>query len=372
MKAGLSTSLAMHAALIAFGLVTLSAPSAHDAGEVQAIPIDMVSMEELTQLQQGDKTAPKAEKPAPVKTDKPHTVPDAKTIGNNAVDLDDVPKPEASPRKIDTASAPPPPASKPEPKPVEAKPEPKPEPTPVEAKPEPKPEPPQPAKAAEAPPTEPTPAVEPRPTTDPVAETIAAAEATPAMEFPDQLPRPDSRPTPPKPETAKPEQPKKTETARAEDRKPTKPSKETTASTEQDLESILDQAKALVNKQKPAGGGAKRSEQTASLGNDRPSNAQKLSANEMDALRQQLAGCWSIPAGMEEGGGFRASVSFRLSREGNLERPPSVSSSSGNRQFDESAVRAIQKCELRGFNLPADKYETWAEVVVNFDPRDMF
>ena len=36
----------------------------------------------------------------------------------------------------------------------------------------------------------------------------------------------------------------------------------------------------------------------------------------------------------------------------------------------ESAVRAVSKCAP--FNLPADKYETWAEVVVNFDPSDMF
>jgi colicin import membrane protein len=36
----------------------------------------------------------------------------------------------------------------------------------------------------------------------------------------------------------------------------------------------------------------------------------------------------------------------------------------------ESAVRAVQKCAP--FNLSADKYDTWAEIVVNFDPSDMF
>ena len=87
MKAGLSTSLVLHAALIAFGLVTLSAPPAHDVGDVQAVPVDLIPMEELTQLQQGDKTAQKAEKPAPKQTERPHTVPDAKTIGNNDIDL---------------------------------------------------------------------------------------------------------------------------------------------------------------------------------------------------------------------------------------------------------------------------------------------
>ncbi len=357
MKAGLSTSLVLHAALIAFGLFTLKAPSAHDVGDVQAIPVDMVPIEELTQLQQGDKKAPKAEKPAPKKTERPHTVPDAKTIGENDVDLDDVPKPEASPRKIDTASAPQPePAPKPEPKPVEARPEPKPEPKPVEAKPAPAPAP-QPEKVAEAP------KPEPAPTPDAVAETIASAEETPAMEFPDELPKPVARPEPPKREVAK-----------AEEKKPQKPTEDKTASTEQDLESILDQAKALVSKEKPAGGGAKRSQDTASLGTDKPSSAQKLSASEMDALRQRLAQCWSIPAGVDDAELLKVSVRFRLDRSGELEARPEIirggASSGPGRTAAESAVRAVSKCEP--FNLPADKYETWAEVVVNFDPSDMF
>jgi hypothetical protein len=106
MKAGLSTSLVLHAAVIAFGLVTLSAPPAHDTGDVQALPVDIVPIEDLTELQQGEKTEPKTERPAPKPTAKPHTVPDAKTVGENDIDLDDVPKPEASPRKIETAAAP--------------------------------------------------------------------------------------------------------------------------------------------------------------------------------------------------------------------------------------------------------------------------
>jgi colicin import membrane protein len=360
MKAGLSTSLVLHAAVIAFGLVTLSAPPAHDTGDVQALPVDIVPIEALTELQQGEKTEPKTERPAPKPTAKPHTVPDAKTVGENDIDLDDVPKPEASPRTIETAAAPKvEPAPRPDPVPVEAKPEPKPE--PVEAKPEPAPAP-KPEPVAEKPP-EPTPAPDVKP--DPVAEAIAATDTpTEQMEFPDQLPKPESRPQPPAQQVAK-----------AEEKKAEKPVEKTAkAPKQEDLESILDQAKALVTKEAPAGGGAKRSTETAALGNDRPSTGAKLSVSEMDALRQRLGQCWSIPAGVDDAEVLKVSVRFRLDRSGELEARPEVIRGGGSsgpaRTAAESAVRAVAKCAP--FNLPADKYETWAEVVVNFDPSDMF
>ena len=94
----------------------------------------------------------------------------------------------------------------------------------------------------------------------------------------------------------------------------------------------------------------------------------------MDALRQRLASCWSIPAGVDDAELLKVSVRFRLDRSGELEARPEVikggASSGPGRTAAESAVRAVAKCAP--FNLPAEKYETWAEVVVNFDPSDMF
>src|ERR671911_640364 len=57
MKTGLTTSVVMHAALLGFGLFTLSAPSALEVADVEALPVDIVPIEEITQIQQGDKTA---------------------------------------------------------------------------------------------------------------------------------------------------------------------------------------------------------------------------------------------------------------------------------------------------------------------------
>lgn len=360
MKAGLSSSVILHAALIGFGLITLSAPPAHDAGDVQALPVDIVPIEQLTELRQGDKTASVQETPAPKQTERIDEVPDAKNAGDNDIDLDDVPKPQPKPRKVETAAAPPPPPT------PEVKPEPKPaEPTPPEPKPAPVTPPPEPV-AETPPPPEP----KPEPTPDPVAEAIEQAEAPKpdqAQDFPDVLPKPMTRP----------ERPQKV--AQAEKPREKTPDKKTEKTADQkqqpdDLESLLDDAKALINREKPAGGGADRSRRQASLGNDKPSSATKLSASEMDALRQRLAGCWSIPAGVDDASMLKVSVKFRLDRSGELEARPQViaggASSGPGRTAAESAVRAVQKCAP--FNLPADKYETWSEVVVNFDPSDMF
>ena len=63
MKTGLTTSVVMHAALLGFGLFSLSAPKAFDVADVEALPVEIVSIS--CQFQQGDKKAPVSEKPAP-------------------------------------------------------------------------------------------------------------------------------------------------------------------------------------------------------------------------------------------------------------------------------------------------------------------
>ena len=56
---------------------------------------------------------------------------------------------------------------------------------------------------------------------------------------------------------------------------------------------------------------------------------------------------------------------------GKLDGRPSVEKSSGNRQFDESAVRAVQKCDVAGLQVPAGKQDIWNDIRVTFDPREM-
>jgi colicin import membrane protein len=383
MKAGLTTSVVMHAALLGFGLISLSAPAPMNVADVEALPVDIVPVEELTQIQQGEKKAPVSEKPAPTPTKRPDTLPDAQKVGDNDVDTDNPITPDEKITPVKTAEA-----KAPSPKPVEkVKPEetpkPKDEPKPVpatevapvpapkaEVKPEPvkQPDPkPEPVKQPEPKPVEkPTETVadaEKKP--DAVSEAIAEAKDTPAEEatkLPDSAPAPQARPKPAEAQTAKAPERKEAE----------KPVKEASSKAQsEETGSIEDDIAAVLNKTKAKGGGAKRSTKEAALGGKNNTGA-KLSQGEMDALRGQLIQCWNPPVGMEDGGGLRASIRFNVDTSGKMEGQPELVSSSGNTQFDESALRAIRKCDAQGLNLPVEKAEIWSVINVNFDPSEMF
>ncbi len=94
----------------------------------------------------------------------------------------------------------------------------------------------------------------------------------------------------------------------------------------------------------------------------------------MDALRGQVQRCWNIPAGAADAANLKVSIQFRLDRSGALEGRPEIIRrrrlGGVERAAAEAARRAVVRCAP--YNLPAEKYETWAEVVVNFDPSEMF
>ncbi|TIV07838.1 MAG: hypothetical protein E5W00_14635, partial [Mesorhizobium sp.] len=88
MRTGLTTSVILHAVAIAFGLFTLSAPAALPASDAESLAVEIVPMEAIAQIQQGDKKAAVSEKPAPLPTQRPDIVADAQTVGENSVDTD--------------------------------------------------------------------------------------------------------------------------------------------------------------------------------------------------------------------------------------------------------------------------------------------
>ncbi len=101
MKAGLTTSVILHAAVLAFGLFSLSAPAALEVADTESLPVDIVPLSELTQIQQGDKKAVMRDKPAPVPTQRPDVVPDAQKVGENSVDTDKAITPDAKPKPVE-------------------------------------------------------------------------------------------------------------------------------------------------------------------------------------------------------------------------------------------------------------------------------
>lgn len=381
MRTGLTSSVILHAVALAFGLFTLSSPPAMPASDVESVAVDIVPMEAIAQTLQGDKKSVMHDKPAPVPTKRPDVVPNAQKVGENTVDTDKPVTDEAKPKPVDKTAAPPPaptPTEKPAVEDV-PKPQEKPKPTPAtEVAPTPTPKEevkPEPVKQTEPKPTpakEPTPAPQPDKTAaiqkeevkpDAVAEAISQDQPAEEAKLPDSAPAPEARPKP---------QPAQAESAKAPDRKDAeKPVKEASSKKKSDEKQFnADEITALLDKQKPSGGGAKRSTQQASLGGQ-TDQGQKLSRSEQGALEDQLGGCWTLPVGLEGSENFTVVIRFNLDASGKLEGRPTVEKSSGNPQFDASAVRAVQKCDVAGLQVPAGKQDIWSDIRVNFDPRAM-
>ena len=353
MKASLATSAALHALVLTWALVSLGSPESFDVADVEALPVDIVSIEELTQIQQGDKQAPVKDKAAPVPTAKETPVENAENVGDSDVDLKNLPMPEERPRDIETAAAPEK-AEKvvqtPDPKPVEdvKQEEPPSEPsTEVAALPE--------ARQDVAP--------DPKPDAAPAEE--APPEEAEAEALPDKVPVPAMRP---KVEQAQ------AQTAKTPERKKEEKKKQEKASSLNESDFNADEIAALLNKEKASGGGAKRSRDEAALGGKKTTGGSKLTMSEMDALRGQIQNNWSIIPGLADAAEVRIKVTMQLDQNGDIIGEPTVVATGGTesarRALAGGAKRAIMKSRpFRG--LPPEKYDAWREVVVNFDPSDM-
>ncbi len=404
MRGSLGTSLVFHILVLAWAMVTLGAPEPLNVADTEAIPVEMVSVEELTQLQQGDKTAKPNDKPSTKPTENKKVIDKAENAGEKDIDLKTPPTPSKKP-PVETAAAPKP-TERPTPTPTPEQNEVK-EVAPEETAPKPQ------EMAALPPKPEPTP---PKPTPtppkpEPTPPKPEAAKPTPAPvqsenqsetgELPQTPPVPAQRPQPPKPEPPKeeakpvekpaekppekkPDTPKPTETAKADakatesakptDKKDSKKQETAKSSSSQKSEFNADQVAALLNKQEASGGGAKRSTSPASTGSTKPSSASKLSLSEMDALRGQIQNNWSTIAGIEGLQGMVIRVKIKLDQSGAIVGEPEVTSTGGSdtarRTMEASARRAVLRSSPFK-NLPADKYDAWSDVVVNFDPSEL-
>ncbi|MBR0558181.1 hypothetical protein J5J10_21010 [Ciceribacter sp. L1K23] len=371
MKTSLVTSTVLHSVVLAWAMLSLGSPASFEVADVEALPVDIVPIEELTQIQQGDKKAPLAETAAPTPTKRPDSVPDAQNVGENNVDLDAVPTPNARPSNTEAAAAP---------EKVE-----KVQPTQDNEtndikdiiKEETVAEPAKPVEVAKAEP------VKPEVTPDPVPqppEDAEPAEAQPEEAvLPDNVPIPAARPKPPapKPAEAKTEEKKPAESQTAKDENKKKDTKtQETAKSKSAKESNFnaDEIAALLNKTDPTAGGAKASTQTAALGGKKTTNGSKLSMSEMDALRGQIASNWSVIPGLADAADVRIRVKFQLNESGELVGEPEVSATGGSPQTQQVLMSGARRAVLRSApfsSLPRDKYDAWSEVVVNFDPSDL-
>jgi hypothetical protein len=289
------------------------------------VPVSMMEIAETTNV----KPATKAKEPKP--EPEPAAKPDPKPKTAPTVPE---PKPEPEPE--------PKPEPKPEPNPEPPPPEPEPEPTPPPPEPEPAPPPPEPTAEVEPDPAPPTPRAKPKEVKEPPKDVA------------DAKPKKDPPKDPPK--EPKPEEPP------AEEEEPF------------DVDAVIagledkendDDTTEEAPEEKPA------ADPESQKGKGDPKRA---TAAIRDAFLTQIARCWSPPVGAPDAENLVVDIRIKLNRDGSLNGMPQFVDSSRlsdpyYRAAAESGRRAIMQCQ--NYELPADSYEQWADLIIAFDPSQM-
>ena len=215
---------------------------------------------------------------------------------------------------------------------------------------------------------------EPEPTQpEPVAE--ALPEPPPPESVPEPTPpEPEPGPEPPPPEVAPPPPP---EPQVAESRAPVRPAlTRPRPQAEQPRQNFdLDSVIALLDKRTPAPPPPNATVATQATAGIGARNAMTLDIEA--ALKTQMRECWNFPAGAPNPEQLIVQVRILLAHDGNLLQasltPESLAGARTNpylRSASEAAIRAVYICAPYR-NLPTDRYDSWREIVMTFDPKEL-
>ena len=344
MKAGVTTSVIAHAALIGLALVGLVSGKPLEPEVVESIAVELVPISEVTNIRMGslDSTIVETETPAVVETEQVASL--AQNTGNTEED-------QATPTPTDRATPAPVlnTAPEPVPEPVE-----EPEPTPVE----------------DPPPPDAAPAAEPEPApVEEAAPTEVAAE-TPAEtpEEPVVTPRiPMMRPA----ALNKAPAPKPTETKVAEAKPAPKPAQKPAEAKPAEQKPVEDTKVADINSLlenlETSRGATTGQGGEPTLGKN-DGRASTLSQSQLDGLIAQIANCpyYNPPMGAADAN-VTAQLRFSIDASGNVPSTAQIVSNPSTqleRALASAAQRGISRCGPYAM-------ATNQEVQATFDPRLM-
>ena len=206
---------------------------------------------------------------------------------------------------------------------------------------------------------------DPKPAEVPVPKLTEKKEITPTVEKTPE-PQPQTKPDPIAEKIKKQDEPK--QQAKEEPLPPKKPPQK------QQPKFDADKIAALLDKRDP-----QRNAATGEELNSAPTlgastgNAAKLSQSELDALRQRLISLWNPPVGIQNPQDFVIRIRIQLGKDRKLSAPPVVLSTGTGTLYNsarDSAVRAVFQAQPFDMLKP-EHYETWKDMEMNFDPRDM-
>ena len=189
-------------------------------------------------------------------------------------------------------------------------------------------------------------------------------QAAETKEKPETQPKPDGKKS-----EEKPPKPKQAETA---PKKPTPPKPKAKP------DFTTDRIAALLNKipdaaNEPAPVLPSEEPPTKQVQGQSNGTEMTMSVNEIDALRARIAQCWSPPPGGLGAEQIVVKLRLKLNEDGTLVGYPTVANSGSSPFFQaaaDSAVRAVYQCQP--YALPGDKYALWRDMILNFDPSEMY
>ena len=102
-----------------------------------------------------------------------------------------------------------------------------------------------------------------------------------------------------------------------------------------------------------------------------------LAISEIDLVRQQIRECWSLPAGAKEAENLSIEIKMAMNPDGTVRQARildqnRLQSDPFFRAAAESALRAVLNPHCNPLKLPPEKYQQWQNMILIFDPRDMF
>ena len=205
-------------------------------------------------------------------------------------------------------------------------------------------------------------------------------EAPPPQAEPPPPPPPQAEVAPPdldKTPKPKPEPPKEPEQVAAP-KNPVMPRRKPQPDSQRfDVDSVL----ALLDKRTPkAPPQPPKPEQAKPAETPRPGIGEQnaMTLDIKDALLAQMRECWNVPVGAPNPEQLIVQVRVFLTPDGSLQQPPQLETATRAAEAANPYMRTAAEAALRAVNvcapykrLPKDRYETWHEIIMTFDPSKM-
>jgi len=174
----------------------------------------------------------------------------------------------------------------------------------------------------------------------------------------------------PKPEAKKPEEKPAKKQAEAAPKKPAPPKPPKRDFNTDRIAALLNKIPDAANEPAPV---LPSEEAPSKVKGQSNGTEMTMAVNEIDALRARIAQCWSPPPGGLGAEQIVVKLRLKLNEDGTLVGYPSVANNGSSPFFQaaaDSAVRAVYQCQP--YALPSDKYALWRDMILNFDPSDMY